>query len=939
MRGRLVLFFLAAVLLPVGLGTVVSELLIERQVADLAAVAGRDSVEPMLARLKDSGTSAHKALVQLAQRADIADAFVLRDPATLGEGLRAMNAVQHLDFVHAVDGRGTLLASTDPPAADHPPATVAVLRAARAGRGGVSYEELSDGPEKILVQLVAVPVRRGAEAVGVLLGGTRLSDNTSFAALLAEGTSAGALIAHRGTWVAAAGQPQAAQLVGRPLGRAQQAALEGRRAWFGPTLRGDAAVTALVPLVSASGEVVGGLGARVDVSELGAVRGSARRAFLLALGVGGLLCILLARLVARRTLAPLERLVRAASDMERGRLDAPIAAEGDDEVVQLGRALQRTAAALRESMATLETRVEERTREIEAARDREHALNQELARRNEDLTLQGKEMERQRRQLEDRTRRGEEADRLKNVFIANMSHEIRTPLNSVLALSQLLRDGMAGNVTPEQRRYMEVIERNGQNLLRLINDILDLSRIEAGYLEMELQATDLGSLIRTAAGELAPLADAKGLDLVVKLPETLPLCRCDPDRVRQVLTNLIGNAIKFTPQGHVQLSAEARNGMLAVHVADTGIGIPESAKPRLFEEFFQVDQTLVRRSGGTGLGLAIASRLVRIMGGELTVESVVGAGSRFTFTLPRSEGAVAGVPEAGEGADAGLKGEVLLVDGDDGERRRLAALLGGAGLDVQVAASVAEALARMRTTSYHVVVLDLGLAGRGSFDAIVEAHRSQAMADTPVLVLAPEGLDPSERERLGPPVVGVVRKTEMLPGALLASLRKILAGRSAAAARPPTPPPPRDVTVLVVEDNEDNLFTLRQILTPLGLEVAVVASGREAIEYCRSRLPDLILMDVQMPGMSGLQATGAIRGLPGGMTIPIVALTAQAMKGDRERILSAGCDEYLSKPIQPKLLTATVQRLLSRREPESSGAAGAAGGRPPAVGDGDVRRN
>src|SRR4029077_14303742 len=230
---------------------------------------------------------------------------------------------------------------------------------------------------------------------------------------------------------------------------------------------------------------------------------------------------------------------------------------------RLGAALRLVAAgAPGESPAALESRVRERTGEIEAARA----------------------------ELEVRSRRGEEVDRLKSVFIANMSHEIRTPLNSVLALSQLLRDGVGGPLTADQRKYLEVIERNGQNLLRLLNDILDLSRIEAGHLEMDLQDLDLAPNIGEVVATLSPLAMAKDLDVTVKLPEGLPLVRCDVDRLRQILNNLIGNAIKFTDAGMVQVSAEALPGGVAIHITDTGVGIPRADLGRVFEEFFQVDQ-------------------------------------------------------------------------------------------------------------------------------------------------------------------------------------------------------------------------------------------------------------------------------------------------------------------------------------------------------------
>jgi CheY-like chemotaxis protein len=503
-----------------------------------------------------------------------------------------------------------------------------------------------------------------------------------------------------------------------------------------------------------------------------------------------------------------------------------------------------------------------------------------------------------------------------------MSHEIRTPLNSVLALSQLLRDGMAGTLSNDQRKYLEVIERNGQNLLRLINDILDLSRIEAGHLEIDLQPVDIGAQIRAAVSALVPLAEAKGLDLQARIPDGLPAAQCDPDRVGQILNNLIGNAIKFTEAGQVQVSAELRGDRVAVAVTDTGIGIPEGARAKVFEEFYQVDQSLARRRGGTGLGLAIASRLARMMDGEISVESVVGSGSRFTFTLPRSAVAVAERrADAGAAALAPLDGrQVLLVGDDETERRRLAALLAETGVRVEVAATSEDVLARLRRSAprFDAVVVDLcdGEGGRrmGGMEVVRAAGRDPQAAKIPFVALTERDLSIGEREALGPPVLGVVRKGDALRVALGAMLRKVMwaLGPQPVAA----PLPPRGTSILLVEDNEDNLFTLRQVLGSLGVELASAGSGREAIEYCRRRLPDLIIMDVQMPGMSGLQATGAIRALPGGRTIPIIALTAQAMKGDRERILAAGCDDYLPKPIQPRALLALVKQRL-RREADS----------------------
>ena len=274
------------------------------------------------------------------------------------------------------------------------------------------------------------------------------------------------------------------------------------------------------------------------------------------------------------------------------------------------------------------------------------------------------ELEAARHELEDKSRRAEEADRLKSAFIANMSHEIRTPLNSVLALTVLLRDRTAGPLTPDQRDYLEVIERNGQNLLRLLNDILDLSRIEAGHMEMDAQDVDVAPHVRDIGAALAPLATAKGLDLTLKIPEQLPLVRSDVDRVRQILTNLVGNAIKFTDAGTVQVGVDVRPGALAIQVTDTGIGIPETQLDRIFHEFVQVDQTLARRQGGTGLGLAIARRLARLMGGDVSVTSIAGKGSRFTLTLPRVHRRRARAADAQRPSAARSEGRASDGDGD-----------------------------------------------------------------------------------------------------------------------------------------------------------------------------------------------------------------------------------------------------------------------------------
>jgi signal transduction histidine kinase/CheY-like chemotaxis protein len=931
MRERLSLYFLLAVLLPLGFGTLVSELLIERHIVGLANSSAQERLDGVAGRLEDRARFLQMGLGQLAALPAVAAAASGDDRGPAVAALHGARMPRQIDGLALLGLDGHVIARTG----GHAHGGVlglkdeAALHRAAAGEAVISYEELNDQ----LIQAVTVPVRDGDKVVGVLFGSTILTGNDALCGHLVDPGQGEAAIGHNARWVAHsrldAEGPQAMNETLLPA--AQIAALARNQRWTGPAAGGTRdAYIALAPLATAGGQVVGAVAGLVSTTGLADLRVDARRSFLAAMGVGTLISLLLALLAARRMTGPLRRLAQAATAMQGGKLDGPIEVEGDDEVAQLALALQEMAQALSGSMATLESRVAERVHELQEGRDREAALNRDLVAHNEQLQAQGEklraqgeELERQRGELVEKTRRSEEADRLKNAFIANMSHEIRTPLNSVLALSQLLRDGMAGSLSADQRKYLEVIERNGQNLLRLINDILDLSRIEAGHLEMDFQALDTATQIRAAVGALVPLAEAKGLDLQCRLPDHLPPVRCDADRVRQILTNLIGNAIKFTEVGQVQVSAEARGELVAIHVTDTGVGIPDTAKAQVFQEFFQVDQSMARRQGGTGLGLAIASRLAHLMSGEITVESVVGSGSRFTLTLPQSPMvAVEGGfdPAAAGDGHAPLDGrQVLLIDEDDRDRQRVASVLEAAGILVQAGGSAEDALASLRraATRFDAVVVDPYGSRSNAVDLVRAAARDPLIGRIPIIVVTGRDLTVGDREALSGAAFGFVRKGASMSIGLPAMLRKALRTPPPPPAMPP--PPPRDASILIVEDNEDNLFTLRQILASLSVELVTAASGREAIEYCRRRLPDMIIMDMQMPGMSGLQATGAIRTLPGGPTIPIVALTAQAMKGDRERILAAGCDEYLSKPIQPRVLLDAIKRLLSRRAADAHG--------------------
>jgi signal transduction histidine kinase len=813
MRERLSLYFLLAVLLPLAFGTLVSERLIERHIVGLARSSAEERLDSVAGRLEDRARFVQMGLTQLAQSRQLLDVAAAGDPTLVAAALRNALMPRQLDVLALVASDGHLVSRTGGKR-DHITLDVKqdlALRRAFAGETVLSYEIL-DG---LLVQAVTVPVRERDRTLGALLGATILTGNDTLCAHLVDRGQGEAALAQDGKWVASSwiDDSRGPSFVGSLLRGEQTGALQRKQRWAGPSPGPSEGFMAMGPLTDAGGQVVGGVAGMVSTAGLSALQVDARRSFFAAMGLGALVSLLLALVAARRMTGPLRRLAQAAADMQKGKLNVPIDVEGNDEVAQLGAALKEMARGLSESMATLESRVQERVHELTEAHDREAALNRELIAHNEQLrsqgeTLraQGEELERQRAELVEKTRRSEEADRLKSAFIANMSHEIRTPLNSVLALSQLLRDGMAGALSNDQRRYLEVIERNGQNLLRLINDILDLSRIEAGHLEMDLQPTDIGAQIRGTIGTLVPLAEAKGLDLHARLADDLPAVRCDVDRVRQILTNLIGNAIKFTEAGQVQVSAEARGEMVAVHVTDTGVGIPDSAKTKVFEEFFQVDQSMARRQGGTGLGLAIASRLARLMGGEISFDSVVGSGSRFTLTLPRSVQArdQRRLEVAGAAGEASLSGRsVMLVDGDIDDRRQVCALLQEMGVRAETPGSAEKALAELRRepSRFSALLIDPTPAGSIGAEVAAAIQGDVRLGRLPLIVLSSQDLTVRDREQLAHSAFGFARKGETLPIALGPMLRKALRAPAAARAHGHAPPPARDSSILIVEDN------------------------------------------------------------------------------------------------------------------------------------------
>jgi len=542
--------------------------------------------------------------------------------------------------------------------------------------------------------------------------------------------------------------------------------------------------------------------------------------------------------------------------------------------------------------------------------------------------------------------KAEAADRAKSEFLANMSHEIRTPMNGVLGMAELLA---RTDLTPRQKTFTDVIVKSGNALLTIINDVLDFSKINAGQLTLDPAPFHLGEAVEDVATLISARVAEKNLELIVRIDPRLPThVMGDVGRFRQIITNMVGNAVKFTERGHVlvDVSGELVGDTVAlkVRVEDTGIGIPADKLQSVFEKFAQVDGSSTRRHEGTGLGLAIAARLVDLMSGHIGVESELGKGSVFWFTafLPPYEAqqASSAVPVDVTGA------RVLVIDDNPVNREILLEQLKSWGFDCAAAESGAIGLAFLDRAaqlgaSVDCVILDYQMPGMNGADVAKAIAADSRTASIPVVLLTSVDQVDFGRMVLDFGIAAHLTKparSAVLLGTVIAAVQKarsqagrtefvrepirqaspaftVIRGPAPAPLAQPEPAPLQSggLDVLVAEDNEVNQLVFGQILSGLGLSHRIAGNGRTAVEMYRTFKPKLILMDVSMPELNGYEATRAIRAeeAANGSRTPIIGVTAHALKGDREKCLDAGMDDYLPKPVSPDKLGAKIGTWLS----------------------------
>jgi len=528
--------------------------------------------------------------------------------------------------------------------------------------------------------------------------------------------------------------------------------------------------------------------------------------------------------------------------------------------------------------------------------------------------------------LEMQKKQLDEASRLKTNFLSTMSHELRTPLNSVIALSGVLNRRLSNKIGEEEYSYLEVIERNGKNLLSLINDILDISRIEAGREEIEITQFNATSLVLEVISMIHPQAKQKNIELLQIDSESDLLLFSDADKCRHILQNLIGNAVKFTENGKVEIATVRNDKGIEITVTDTGIGISEDHLPHIFDEFRQADGSTSRRFGGTGLGLAIAKKYVSLLGGTITVKSIPDEGSEFKLILPSLHFTEKGILDkelpilvkhknvqaSKQHNSSSFLKTILLVEDSEPAIIQIKDFLEESGYKIIVAQGGEEALKILSENIPDAIVLDLMMPGVDGFQVLKSLRDSERTAHIPVLILTAKHITNEDLQYLkGNNTLHLIQKGDINRDELKNALFSMVFPEALEEVK--TEKELQIITgnpvVLVVEDNLDNMITIKAMLSG-NYTVLEATCGDESIEMVKKHSINLILMDIALPGMDGLEAFKTIKKLPGKKNIPVIAITANAMTNDRDKILAYGFDAYIAKPLDDNLFFKTLNETL-----------------------------
>ncbi|MCR2821281.1 response regulator [Lederbergia panacisoli] len=640
--------------------------------------------------------------------------------------------------------------------------------------------------------------------------------------------------------------------------------------------------------------------------------------------------------------------------------------------IQLAKLLEESQALMEETQAQSEElqtqqeelrasneELEEQTRALRESEEKLQIQQEELEQTNADLEEKTKNLEEQnkrferknkevesaRAELEEKARQLELTSKYKSQFLANMSHELRTPLNSLLILSKLLSENPDGNLTGKQMEYSKTIYSSGQDLLSIINEILDLSKIESGKVEVMPSDVNVSDIVQFVESNFRAIASEKNINFMIKLNKNVPsYIYTDQMKIQQVLKNLLSNAFKFTHQGDVILEIGlSSSSVISFSVIDTGIGIPSDKQELIFEAFQQADGTTSRKYGGTGLGLSICKEIANLLGGEIKVESTLGEGSTFTLyindykdkpveMIVEKEVAVAienpnehtqtEIVQTNSLDDERHIKRLLIVDDDIKQRNSLMELIGEMDFIIKAVSTGTEAMEELKVSHFDCMILDLGLADTSGFELLKKIKQDDETNNVKVFIYTGRDLTLKDEYQLNKYAYTIIIKDEHSPQRLKDELQLYLTeknGMSHPAEKTNVEgmisPFLKGKTILLVDDDVRNVYALSSILEYYGMNIRFAENGIEGLESLQKHPEiDLVLMDIMMPEMDGYEAIRRIKEIPKFTELPIIALTAKAMKEDREKCMKAGASDYIVKPIETDQLISLIKVWLFQKE-------------------------